>query len=171
MAKCPKTKNKLKGYDIYTTEKENNKKSLAYISKVKEKIDCEYAEITDLNEAYTLLKKAKQKVFIKEELSLGFVLGFIGFAIPYLIENSLGSCTKELAFTFDAVVSVVVRAIIISFVLSCLVIWVIKKLANSYKNTYRLFVLPYEIEVLERQIKKIESNNKSVQNERGLKNE
>lgn len=78
MAKCQKTKIKLKGYDIYKTEEKDNKKSLAYISKVKEKIDSEYAEITDLNEAYTLLKKAKQKVFIKEEISLGLVLGLIG---------------------------------------------------------------------------------------------
>lgn len=169
MAKCPKTKIKLKGYDIYKTEEKDNKKSLAYISKVKEKIDSEYAEITDLNEAYTLLKKAKQKVFIKEEISLGLVLGLIGFGVPYLIEHTLGKYTKELAFNYQNLILVIAATFVLSFVLCVFLIWVMQKIANSYKNTYRLFVLPYEIEVLERQIKKIESNNKSVQNERGLK--
>ncbi len=167
MAKCQKTKIKLKGYDIYKTEEKDNKKSLAYISKVKEKIDSEYAEITDLNEAYTLLKKAKQKVFIKEEISLGLVLGLIGFGVPYFIENTLGEYAKELAFNYQDLIKVIVITLVVSVFLCGFLVGIMRKIAQSYKNVYRLFVLPYEIEVLEKQIKKIESNNKSEQNERG----
>lgn len=89
--------------------------------------------------------------------------------MPYLIEHTLGKYTKELAFNYQNLILVIAATLVLSFVLCVFLIWVMKKIANLYKNTYRLFVLPYEIEVLERQIKKIESNNKSVQNERGLK--
>ena len=167
MENCKKTKVKLKGYDIYKTEEKNKKKSLAYITKVKEKIDSEYAEISDINEAYTLLKRAKQKVFIKEEISLGLVLGLIGFAVPYFIEHTLGEYAKDLTFNYQDLIHVIVITLVVSVFFCGFLIWVMQKIAQSYKNIYRLFVLPYEIEVLEREIKKIESNNKSEQNERG----
>lgn len=150
MNKDKSNQNQLKGYEIYIDVCEKQNKSYNAILETKKLLKETYENIDDINTVYHLIEQANHKSFLKNDVSLGLVLGWIGYALTYLIENIFSSLLQTQNYSFKIVLILLVVMLIITLVLSIIIICIMKKLTKSYRNSYRIFILPYEIELLEK---------------------
>lgn len=150
---------KFYGYDLYLHIKKNKKQKLNYaeIERIRKIYKEEYSKIKDKDMLVTLLGEAKKSQFSKDNLSLNLSLGLVGYFMAFVVDNLLFEPIKN-ATTDSLLVRVIFSGlcvVITTVILFVVLVFTTKKFRKHYQNEYSLFILPYEIELLEHRLNEL----------------
>lgn len=142
------------GYDLYKQIKKKNKVDFSTVNEIRQEFKNTYFQINDKNLVTNLLVEAKQRSFAKNEVSLSIAVGLVGYLIGCILDNIVFESIKNLkCFNLCNTIIYILFLCFIAFVLIMGVLWFYnKKFLKHYRNIYTIFILPYEIELLEERL-------------------
>ena len=142
-------KTELYGYDLYKSIINQNEPNFEMIERIKKAFETNYSKINDKNIAFELLHKAKKEKEYKK-LSYNIITGMFASLISIVLTNLVYENVQDIN---GVVLFKLWITIIVAFVLILLVIKSCHKVVDKkFNNPYMMYILPYEIELLEKKL-------------------
>lgn len=148
----------LYGYDLYKSMDHKKEPTFETVENIRNIFQTKYSNITDKNLAFELLHKAKKQKEFKK-LSYNIITGLFASLLSIVLTSI---CFENISYTENFTSMNLIVALIIAPILIFFIIYVCHKtIEKKFNNTYMMYILPYEIEMLE---KKLEELTKSEKN-------
>lgn len=148
---------KVYGYELYKNLYSESKVNYSTIHRIKEEYRKRYLKIDDKDLILQLLEDTEKRKFAKNEIALSIIVGLVGYIIGFVIDNIVFEPIKNLeSFNFPATIIFAVILCIPAFFAIMFILYFFNKFfLKRYKNIYTIFILPYEIELLEKRLNQL----------------
>lgn len=148
----------LYGYDLYKSIIDQNEPNFKMIESIMSAFEAKYSNINDKNVAFELLHKAKKQQEYKK-LSYNIITGLFASVMSVVLTN----------FLYENIVDIkrinlpkFLIIFVLAFVFLIAVIKICHKVVDKkFNNPYMMYILPYEIELLEKKLDELTKNKKT----------
>lgn len=149
---------KLYGYDLYKSIIDQNEPNLEMIENIKNTFKANYSNIIDKNVAFELLHKAKKEQENKK-LSYNIITGLFASLMSIVLTNYFYDRIRDIKniTLLNFLIFLVFAFVFLLFVIKICHIVVDKK----FNNPYMMYILPYEIELLEQKLDELTKKDKT----------
>lgn len=149
---------KLYGYDLYKSIIDQNEPNLEMIENIKNTFKANYSNIIDKNVAFELLHKAKKEQENKK-LSYNIITGLFASLMSIVLTNYFYDRIRDIKniTLLNFLIFLVFAFVFLLFVIKICHIVVDKK----FNNLYMMYILPYEIELLEQKLDELTKKDKT----------
>lgn len=149
---------KLYGYDLYKSITDQNEPNLEMIENIKNTFKANYSNIIDKNVAFELLHKAKKEQENKK-LSYNIITGLFASLMSIVLTNCFYDRISDIK-------NITILNFLIFFVFAFVFLLLVIKICHivvdkKFNNPYMMYILPYEIELLEQKLKELTNKGKT----------
>ena len=149
---------KLYGYDLYKSIIDQNEPNLEMIENIKNTFKANYSNIIDKNVAFELLHKAKKEQENKK-LSYNIITGLFASLMSIVLTNYFYDRIRDIK-------NITLLNFLIFFVFAFVFLLLVIKICHivvdkKFNNPYMMYILPYEIELLEQKLDELTKKDKT----------
>lgn len=149
---------KLYGYDLYKSIIDQNEPNLEMIENIKNIFNANYSNIIDKNVAFKLLHKAKKEQENKK-LSYNIITGLFASLMSIVLTNYFYDRIRDIK-------NITLLNFLIFFVFAFVFLLLVIKICHivvdkKFNNPYMMYILPYEIELLEQKLDELTKKDKT----------
>lgn len=149
---------KLYGYDLYKSIIDQNEPNLEMIENIKNTFNANYSNIIDKNVAFKLLHKAKKEQENKK-LSYNIITGLFASLMSIVLTNYFYDRIRDIK-------NITLLNFLIFFVFAFVFLLLVIKICHivvdkKFNNPYMMYILPYEIELLEQKLDELTKKDKT----------